>query len=101
MSNEINEKKAILFSDTPPDAEQEKRFKAFLHEKYGQDTDLIWEKSDAFPGGFRLEVDEEIYDWSVNGRFQQLNEALVRVPGKNGNIPSLANSRRHDKAFRC
>ena len=89
MSNEINEKKAILFSDTPPDAEQEKRFKAFLHEKYGQDTDLIWEKSDAFPGGFRLEVDEEIYDWSVNGRFQQLNEALVRVPGKNGNTIPL------------
>lgn len=89
MSNEINEKKAILFSDTPPDAEQEKRFKAFLHEKYGQDTDLIWEKSDAFPGGFRLEVDEEIYDWSVNGRFQQLNETLVRVPGKNGNTIPL------------
>lgn len=89
MSNEINEKKAILFSDTPPDAEQEKRFKAFLHEKYGQDTDLIWEKSDAFPGGFRLEVDEELYDWSVNGRFQQLNETLVRVPGKNGNTIPL------------
>ena len=86
MKQENNEKTAILYSLTPPDEEQEKRFQAFLKEKYGQNTVLLWKRSDAFPGGFRLEVDTEIYDWSVNGRFQQLNETLIHVPHENGNI---------------
>lgn len=86
MKQENNEKIAILYSLTPPDEEQEKRFQAFLKEKYGQNTVLLWKRSDAFPGGFRLEVDTEIYDWSVNGRFQQLNETLIHVPHENGNI---------------
>lgn len=80
---------AVLYSDTPPSSEQEKRFYSFLKEKYGQDTTLVWKKSDAFPGGFRLEVGTEIYDWSVNGRFQQLKDTLARVPDKNGNIIPL------------
>lgn len=89
MSNENIEKHAILYSDTPPDDEQKKRFEFFLVQKYGTDTTLTWKKSDAFPGGFRLEVDTEIYDWSVNGRFQQLKDTLANVPGENGNIIPL------------
>lgn len=88
MINE-NEKNAILYSDTPPDKEQERRFQTFLDEKYGQGTQFVWKRSDAFPGGFRLEVGTEVYDWSVNGRFQQLNETLVNVPSENGNTIPL------------
>ena len=50
---------------------------------------LEWEKSDAFPGGFRLEVGSDIYDWSVGGRFRQLRDTLVKVPTNNGNIIPL------------
>ena len=82
-------KTAILYSITPPDTKQELRFKAFLAKKYGEEVELKWEKSTAFPGGFRLEVDNEIYDWSVNGRFQQLRETLTSVPVQNGNIIPL------------
>lgn len=89
MSNENIEKTAILYSDIPPTEEQEKRFLAFLTSKYGENIKLLWKQSDAFPGGFRLEVDTEIYDWSVNGRFQQLKDTLVNVPNKNGNIIPL------------
>ncbi len=89
MSNENMEKQAILYSDTPPDDEQKKRFWAFLTQKYGKDITLTWNESDAFPGGFRLEVDTEIYDWSVNGRFQQLKDTLTNVPSENGNIIPL------------
>ncbi len=80
---------AVLYSDIPPTSEQEKRFCAFLTEKYGQGTTIVWKKSDAFPGGFRLEAGTEIYDWSVNGRFQQLKDTLAKVPDKNGNIIPL------------
>lgn len=89
MSNESIEKQAILYSDTPPNDEQTKRFNAFLTQKYGNDIKLEWKQSDAFPGGFRLEVDTEIYDWSVNGRFQQLKDTLASVPTENGNIIPL------------
>lgn len=82
-------KSAILYSSAPPSPEQEKRFKSFIAEKYGEDTEFVWKESDAFPGGFRLEVGAEIYDWSVNGRFRQLKDTLTHVPSSNGNIIPL------------
>lgn len=81
--------KALLYSAAPPDAEQDKRFLAFLKAKYHEDISLEWVQSDSFPGGFRLEVGSEIYDWSVNGRFQQLKDTLANVPEKNGNVIPL------------
>ena len=82
-------KTAVLYSIAAPDAKQEQRFKAFLEKKYSEPVELKWEKSDAFPGGFRLEYGNEIYDWSVNGRFQQLRDTLESVPLHNGNIIPL------------
>lgn len=81
--------KALLYSAAPPDAEQNKRFLTFLKAKYHEDISLEWVQSDSFPGGFRLEVGSEIYDWSVNGRFQQLKDTLANVPEKNGNVIPL------------
>lgn len=80
---------AHLYSLTPPDEVQRKRFQAFINQKYESDIKLEWIQSDAFPGGFRLEVESEIYDWSVNGRFQQLKDTLADVPTKNGNVVPL------------
>ncbi len=88
-SNIKTPKQAVLYSITAPDEKQEARFKAFLAKKYGEEVELTWEKSDAFPGGFRLEIENEIYDWSVNGRFQQLRDTLTSVPKQNGNIIPL------------
>lgn len=88
-NNEKDKLRAILYSIEEPDAAQKKRFMTFLTKKYGEDVELVWEKNDAFPEGFRLEVGSEIYDWSVGGRFQQLREALIKVPTKNGNVVPL------------
>ena len=88
MSNDAAKKTAILYSEAAPSAEQEKGFLRFLNDKYGE-TELIWKESRAFPGGFRLEVGAELYDWSVNGRFRQLRDALAHVPSSNGNIIPL------------
>ncbi|MBQ4466701.1 MAG: F0F1 ATP synthase subunit alpha [Firmicutes bacterium] len=87
-SNEMK-KTAILYSLEAPNEEQERRFKNFIATRYGEGYDFIWEKSEAFPGGFRLEVGKEVYDWSVGGRFQQLRDTLVKVPTRNGNIIPL------------
>ena len=80
---------AKLYSAVEPSKEQQKRFGNFLKNKYGQDVSLEWVKSDAFPGGFRMEVGNDIYDWSVGGRFRQLRDTLVKVPTDNGNIIPL------------
>ncbi|MBQ0018814.1 MAG: F0F1 ATP synthase subunit alpha [Clostridiales bacterium] len=81
--------KAKIYSQTAPNEQQKERFIKFLSGKYGKDIELEWEESKAFPGGFRLEVGNEFYDWSVGGRFQQLRETLVNVPASNGNIIPL------------
>jgi len=80
---------AKLYSAIEPSTEQQKRFGNFLKNKYGHEVSLEWVKSDAFPGGFRMEVGNDIYDWSVGGRFRQLRDTLVKVPTDNGNIIPL------------
>ena len=80
---------AVIYSAVEPSESQKARFGQFLKKKYGAEVPLKWEKSDAFPGGFRLEVGSDIYDWSVGGRFRQLRDTLVKVPTNNGNIIPL------------
>lgn len=68
MAERTEHLEAVLLSAARPSQEQEKRFLAFLAEKYGEGTTLTWQKSDDYPGGFRLEVGAEVYDWSAGGR---------------------------------
>lgn len=68
MAERTEHLEAVLLSAARPSQEQERRFLAFLAEKYGEGTTLTWQKSDDYPGGFRLEVGAEVYDWSTGGR---------------------------------
>lgn len=81
--------KGIIYSAVAPTAEQTKGFAKFIEEKYNAPGEIEWKKSDAFPGGFRLEVGNDVYDWSVNGRFRQLYDAISEIPRTNGNIIPL------------
>ena len=82
-------RRAILYAAVAPDEQQRARFAAFLEKKYGEEIDLEFRESALFPGGFRLEVGSEIYDWSVNGRFRQLRDTLTQVAGEEGSIIPL------------
>ena len=84
-----NNNSAVIYSSAKPTDEQLKRFEEFITKKYGSGIVIGWKQSDAFPGGFRLEVGNDIYDWSVNGRFQQLRDTLASIPKTNGNIIPL------------
>ena len=92
LDNELSYKEAVLYSSSRPSEEQEKRLIKFLNSKYGDGVNLQWEQSDLFPGGFRIQVGSEIYDWSVNGRFQQLKDSLVKLPAFSGNVIPLLKS---------
>ena len=85
----MNELKAYLYSESRPSEEQEKRFAAFLKGKYGAGTQLEWVESNLFPGGFRLEVGDDVYDWSVGGRLNQLRHRLEQINGTRDDIIPL------------
>ena len=67
---------AYLYASLPPTKEQEERFLTFLKERYHEEFTLEYRESKAYPGGFRLEVGAEVYDWSLSGRFRQLKDSL-------------------------
>ena len=90
MTNENkNPAQAILYSSVPPDETQKKRLCDFISEKNGHDTELVWKKSDEYPGGFRLEIGAEIYDWSIDARLEQLRDTVESTVGKSDNIIPL------------
>ena len=74
----------------PPTKEQEERFLAFLKERYHEEFTLEYRESKAYPGGFRLEVGAEVFDWSLSGRFRQLKDALMQAIGESGEPSSLS-----------
>ncbi len=83
------ENKAILYSESAPSAQQEKRFLEFIKNKYNRDIPLFWEESSDFPGGFRLVVEDEVYDWNNEGRLEQFKERIRAICGGSDNIISL------------
>ncbi len=67
---------AVLYSAVPPDGEQERRLREFACREAGEEIDLVWKESGEYPGGFRLEIGSKVYDWSLDGRMEQLYRAL-------------------------
>ena len=84
---------AYLYASLPPTKEQEERFLTFLEGRYGEEFTLEYRESKAYPGGFRLEVGAEVYDWSLSGRFRQLKDSLMQAIGESGDIIPLLRSR--------
>ncbi len=68
--------KAILFSAVKPNKKQEQRFKTFLKNKYNEDILLEWVEDKSLNNGFKLEVGAEVFDWSDEGRYNQLVKLL-------------------------
>lgn len=80
--------RAVLYAAAPPDEAQSARFQAFLKQKYGE-TELVFCQSDRYPGGFRLEVGSDVYDWSVDGRLRQLRDVFTEIPETSDDVIPL------------
>ena len=89
MNDKVNTKTAVLYSNTPPSDEQKQKFILFLSQRYNADVSLEWKETDIPEGGFKLEVDSEIFDWSVDGRLAQLKDTLSKLKTKNDDIIPL------------
>lgn len=85
--------RAVLSSASEPDEKQKTRFITFLEKKYQRRIELVWEKVDTKDKGFRLQVGTEVYDWSVQGRFEQFRTELQKLADANAPIiPLLRNT---------
>ena len=70
-----NRKVAKLYASVPPTEEQEARFTAFVKRKYGENVEFAFVEDPSIESGFRLEYDNEVYNWTLEGRMQQLQDA--------------------------
>lgn len=75
MNNEAP-RAAQLFAHDAPTPAQEAGLLEFLKKTYGQEFTLQFVPTDDAPGGFRLQVGTEVYDWSAKGRLRQFQAAL-------------------------
>ena len=100
IENEIKkvEIEAVIHSKQEPSKEQIENIKYFLEEKYQSAVILSWKEDKTVNEGFRLEVGkasynwnlDAVYDWSLKGRFDQLEKKLKNVTAKkDNNIISL------------
>jgi len=81
--------KAILYSKTAPTKEQESKFKAFIATKYGDDVEFSFVKDETITNGFKLEVGSETYDWTQEGRLDQLKNEIASLYSKDNIIPLI------------
>ena len=89
IDNEIRrvEVNAVIKSAKEPDEKQLQSIKEFLEKKYQSAIILSFEKDESVKDGFRIEVGkatynwnlDAIYDWSLQGRLDQLKKKLKQV----------------------
>lgn len=89
IDNEIRkvEVNAVIKSAKEPDEKQLASIKSFLEDKYKSAIILSFEKDESVKDGFRIEVGkatynwnlDAIYDWSLQGRLNQLKKKLKQV----------------------
>ena len=81
--------KALIISANEPTAEQKSRFISFLQQKYNSDIELEFKQDQSIKKGFKLEVAGDVYDWSIEGRFNQFERMLSSVSSQTDVIPLL------------
>jgi len=87
-----------------PDKEQEEKIKEFLEKEFNSsDMEIEWKKDKSIGNGFIIQVGNHQYDWSAQGRINQLKTKLQDVIVKNqansfseNNVISMLRSEIHD-----
>ena len=88
-SGDTTGRKVFLHSAERPDETQEKRLNAFLCKRYGEGAELVWVEDHTLENGFRLETGDDVYDWSPQGRLEQLADRLKAVDVSEQNVIPL------------
>ena len=96
MSSLNSYTRAYLYSAEKPTDAQMEGFVKFLSHKYEREIEVSWVQSKEFPGGFRLEIGNDVYDWSKEGKFEQLREKLSYLAKHSDNVIPLMKETVHN-----
>ncbi len=96
MSSLNSYTRAYLYSAEKPTDAQMEGFVIFLSRKYEREIEVSWVQSKEFPGGFRLEIGNDVYDWSKEGKFEQLREKLSYLAKHSDNVIPLMKETVHN-----
>ncbi len=89
---ENGEKKAELIYVTAPDEEQLAGIRKFLNKEFGsEDMELEMREDKSLKSGFILRVGTKEYDWSEQGRIDQLKNRMAGAVSSNGATVSEEN----------
>lgn len=84
----MSDLKAVLSSKVAPTNDQIKRFEKFVSEKYG-DIPFEFVVDESLSGGFVLKVGDTVYDWTREGRFEQLKAQISALTSTDNIIPLI------------
>ena len=77
------ELRAYLLSAERPDEAQRQRLERYLTNKYNREVKLFWQEDKEITDGFRIRIDRidsQYFDWTAEGKLQQLKEAISSLP---------------------
>ncbi len=77
------ELRAYLLSAERPDEAQRQRLERYLTNKYNREVKLFWQEDKEITDGFRIRIDRidsQYFDWTAEGKLQQLKEAISNLP---------------------
>lgn len=66
--------RAFLYSAEKPEPGRFAQFEAFLKKKYGADVTMEWVEDHSMPDGFRLQYQDDVYNWTARSRLTQLQK---------------------------
>ena len=80
LRDERNQKiKAVLTCVNEPAQEQLEKIRKFIKTKYNcNEVEIEIEKDASLIGGFKLQVKDQNYDWSLNGRMKELQQSMSK-----------------------
>lgn len=81
--------KAILSSKKEPDFSQKAKLEAFLEAKHKEKYDVVWNRDDSIEYGFTLRIGEDIYDWTIDGQLERLENELNLIDIKSEDYVSM------------
>lgn len=92
----MNNIKAILKCKKEPTSSQFNKIQNFINQNYNRKIELIWEEDESIDKGFTLEVGEDFYDWTLEGKIDQLEINIEKIDLNNHDYLNALNNVFHD-----
>lgn len=80
---------AVIYASTAPTEQQKESIERLLSKKYSDAVIVNFHKDSEIKDGFRLKIGSDTYDFTAEGRFEQLRLELSKLVGNEGDIITL------------